>query len=82
MIIVEQDPIKIFIGHGRDGQWLQVKNHLHDQFGFDIVAYELGPRAGLSVKQVLESMLNENAFAILVLTGEDIKNDGESSGKA
>lgn len=76
-IVVKQAPIKIFIGHGRDRQWLEVKNHLQDQHGFEIVAYEVGPRAGLSIKQVLETMLNQSSFAILILTGEDIRNDGE-----
>ena len=65
-------PIKIFIGHGNDNQWRDLKDHLHDQHGFDVVSYEVGPRAGFSVKEVLESMLNDSSYAILVLTGEDM----------
>ncbi len=76
-IDLPKEPIKIFIGHGKNNQWLYLKNHLHDLHGFDIIDYEVGPRAGLSIKDVLESMLNEGSFALLVLTGEDIKNDGE-----
>jgi len=72
----EEKPIRIFIGHGRDNQWRDLKDHLRDQQGFDVTAYEIGPRAGLSVKEVLESML-ESSFAFLVLTGEDIHQDGE-----
>ena len=39
--------------------------------------YEIGPRAGKSIKEVLEEMLDESSFALLVLTGEDIHTDGE-----
>lgn len=77
VIRVDSQPIKIFIGHGHDNQWRDLKDHLHEQHGFDVTAYELGPRAGLSVKDVLESMLNESSFAFIVLTGEDIDTDGE-----
>jgi predicted nucleotide-binding protein len=38
----------------------------------------MGPRAGLSVKEVLQKMLSESSFATLVLTGEDIHSDGET----
>ena len=77
IIQVESDPIKVFIGHGNDNQWRDLKDHLQDQHGFDVTAYEVGPRAGASVKEVLESMLNESSFAFLIFTGEDIDNEGE-----
>lgn len=76
-IVVETDPIKVFIGHGGDMQWRLLKDHLQDSQGFEVIAYEIGPRAGLSVKQILEEMLNKSSIAFLVLTGEDVKNYGE-----
>lgn len=76
-ISTESDPIKIFIGHGRDKQWRDLKDHLHDLHGLDVVAYEVGPRAGLSIKEVLQDMLNASSFAILALTAEDQHADGE-----
>lgn len=76
-IKVESQPINIFIGHGHDKQWRDLKDHLHEKHGFNVTAYEIGPRAGLSVKEVLESMLNESSFAFLVLTGEDIDTYSE-----
>lgn len=66
----------IFIGHGRDEQWRELKNHLQDEHNFKVNAYEVGPRAGLGVKDVLEKMLDESSIAFLVLTGEDIDNCG------
>jgi predicted nucleotide-binding protein len=68
---------KVFIGHGRDQQWRDLKDHLQDKHGIDVIAYEVGPRAGLSIKEVLEDMLESSSFALLVLTGEDVHNDGE-----
>jgi len=76
-ITISSMPIKIFIGHGNNDQWRDLKDHLHEQHGFDVVAYEVGPRAGLSVKEVLESMLNDSSYAILVLTGEDMDAYGQ-----
>ncbi len=76
-IVVAPTPITIFIGHGHDSQWRDLKDHLHDQHGFHVSAYEIGPRAGLSVKEVLQTMLSKSSFALLVLTGEDIHSDGE-----
>ena len=70
-------PITIFIGHGRDSQWRNLKDHLQDQHSYKVVAYEIGPRAGLSVKEVLNDMLDKSSMAFLVLTGEDIHSDGE-----
>ena len=76
-ITVTSEPVKIFIGHGNNKQWRDLKDHLHDHHGLKIITYEIGPRAGLSVKEVLESMLNESSFAFLILTGEDIDSYGE-----
>jgi hypothetical protein len=75
--IVTSEEVQIFIGHGRDPQWRQLQEHLRDHHGFKVTAYEVGPRAGMSVKEVLEEMLASSAFALLVLTGEDLHADGE-----
>ncbi len=76
-IVVESEPVKVFFGHGQDSQWRDLKDHLHEKHGFEVVAYEIGPRAGLSVKEVLNEMLNKSSFALLVLTGEDQDADGK-----
>jgi len=76
-IVVVKDPIKVFIGHSNNDQWRILKDHLHDLHHIEVIAYEIGPRAGLSVKEVLENMLNRSSIAFLVLTGEDITNYGE-----
>src|ERR1035437_5115590 len=38
--------MKIFIGHGGNATWKELKDHLHEQHGYDVVAYETGARGG------------------------------------
>lgn len=64
--------VRIFIGHGQNTQWRDLKDHLHEKHGLDVEAYEIGPRAGLTIKEVLDDMLTSSSFAVLVLTGEDL----------
>ena len=76
-IVIESEPLIVFIGHGHNLQWRDLKDHLHEKHGFNVNHYEIGPRAGKSIKDVLEEMLNESSFALLVLTGEDMHINGE-----
>lgn len=76
-VILESEPITVYIGHGHAPEWRDLKDHLQDLHGITVVAYESGPRAGLSVKEVLEQ-LTRASFALLVLTGEDLHADGTS----
>lgn len=68
--------IKIFIGHGRNQQWKELKDHLHDKHNFEVLAYETGARAGYTITEVLEEMSSEASFALLILTAEDNGTDG------
>lgn len=73
---VKVSPV-IFIGHGRSLQWRNLKDHLADQHGYKVEAYETGARAGHTIRDILDDMLNNATFALLVLTAEDEMNDGE-----
>jgi len=68
---------KVFIGHGHNPQWRDLKDHLHEKHGYDVEAYEIGARAGLTVKEVLNDMLTSSSLAFLVLTGEDEDAQGK-----
>lgn len=67
---------KIFIGHGSSTQWRDLKDHLQDQHGYEIVSYETGSRAGHSIRDIIDELLKTSSFAILVMTGEDKMDDG------
>ena len=66
----------IFIGHGRSRQWRDLKDHLTDKHKYKIEAYETGAREGHTIRDVLEEMSSKSSLAFLVMTGEDLKNDG------
>lgn len=76
MGVSKQDPIRIFIGHGRSTEWRDLKDHLRDQHGYDVIAYEVGARAGHAVRDILEEMLQKSSIAFLVLTAEDVTGEG------
>ncbi len=74
----QKETVRVFIGHGRNSQWRDLRDHLRDMHDIEVDAYEIGPRAGQSVKEVLQGMLSRSSFALLVLTGEDLHADGEA----
>ena len=67
----------VFIGHGRSPLWRDLKDHLQDKHYYKIEAYEVGARVGHAIRDILENMLVQSSFAILVLTGEDETSDGK-----
>jgi predicted nucleotide-binding protein len=66
-----RESIKIYIGHGRSIQWRDLKDHLSEKQGFDVVAYETGARAGYTITEVLDDLSEEASIAFLVHTAED-----------
>jgi len=68
--------IKVFIGHGNNTQWRELKDHLHDKHNMDVEYYERGARAGLTINEVLDNMVTKSSFALLVLMGEDEDKEG------
>jgi len=72
----QADDPRVFIGHGRSELWKDLKNHLTDHQKYAVVAYETGARSGHSIRDVLDSMLNDSSFAILIMTAEDEQPDG------
>jgi hypothetical protein len=72
----EPPPPTIFIGHGRNQQWRDLKDQLQDLHGYRVVEFGSGARAGMTIQEVLYKMLGESSFAVLVLTGEDETVEG------
>jgi len=70
------NPPVVFIGHGHDLQWRELKDHLQDKHNFEVDAYEVGARAGHSVRDIIQEMLDKSSFALLVMTAEDCMEDG------
>jgi predicted nucleotide-binding protein len=66
----------VFIGHGRSRLWARVKTYLEDELGLATVTYESESRTGDSIVPVLEKMLEQATFAVLLLTAEDSSQAG------
>lgn len=66
----------VFLGHGGSRLWARVKMFLEDELGLATVTYESEPRVGESIVPVLERMLGQATFAVVVLTAEDDAPDG------
>ena len=70
-----QDPC-VFIGHGQSKLWARVQVFLKDDHNLKIVSYESESRASNSITSILEDMLNQATFAVLILTAEDETSQG------
>lgn len=73
---VKSGTSSVFIGHGRTKLWARVKVFLEDDLGLQTVTYESEPRTGHSIVPVLERMLDQATFAVLVFTAEDDTAEG------
>jgi predicted nucleotide-binding protein len=74
---VPQPSPRVFIGHGRSGQWRDLKDHLHELHGYEVEAYETGARAGHTIRDILQDMITRSSFAVLVMTAEDETADSD-----
>ena len=74
---VQRPPVVVFIGHGRSSDWRAVKDHLQDKHHYKVDAYEVGSRAGHTIRDVLSTMLNTSTFALLMMTAGDETLDGQ-----
>lgn len=66
----------MFLGHGDSDDWRKTKDHLQDKHGHTVEAYEVGSRAGHTIRDVLSSMMSASSIAFLVMTAEDEQADG------
>jgi predicted nucleotide-binding protein len=66
----------VFIGHGRDRAWLELKNFLEDRLGLPVVEFNVEPAAGVATTERLGDLLQQAGFALLVCTAEDSHQDG------
>mgnify|MGYP003576749308 CR=1 FL=1 len=77
----EEDTVRqpcVFIGHGRSRLWARLKLFLENELGLATLTYESESRTGDSIVPILEKMLDQTTFAVLLLTAED---EGINGGK-
>jgi predicted nucleotide-binding protein len=67
---------KIFIGHGHSLVWRELQNFLEHRLHLTTDEFNSVSTAGIATSDRLEEMLNNAAFAFLILTAEDEQPDG------
>jgi predicted nucleotide-binding protein len=67
----------IVIGHGHSHQWMLLKDFLIDRLNLPFDEFNRISTAGVATANRLEQMLDNAAFAFLVLTAEDEQADGK-----
>jgi len=68
---------KVFIGHGRSRQWMELKDFIADRMGLDYDEFNRVPVAGVTNIARLSEMLDGAGIAFVVLTAEDETADGK-----
>lgn len=67
----------IFIGHGRSPLWREVKDFVQDRLRLPWDEFNRVPVAGVTNIARLSEMLDDAAFALIIMTAEDQRIDGE-----
>ena len=67
---------KVFIGHGQSLLWRELKDFIEDRLQLPWEEFNRLSVAGTTTVERLDQMLNETAFAFLVMTAEDEQIDG------
>jgi Predicted nucleotide-binding protein containing TIR-like domain len=67
----------VFVGHGRSPDWKSVDSFLRDKLDLNVEEFNRDPAAGVHTTDRLSEMLNMACFALLVMTPEDLHDDGK-----
>ncbi len=73
---------KIFIGHGRSKIWLELNRFLSKRLHLECDEFNGEPTAGQTTQQRLQNMLDNAAFAFLIMTAEDLDQYGNYHARA
>ncbi|MDK2375055.1 TIR domain-containing protein [Serratia fonticola] len=71
----------IFIGHGRSPIWRELKDYIKDKLNLPYDEFNRVPVAGVSNTHRLQQMLDQAAFAFLIMTAEDESSSGSKQAR-
>lgn len=77
----EPPPFRVFMGHGGDPQWRDLRDALRDHHGFDVEAFERVTRVGQTISEIVRGMIFSSTVGVLVLTRSDKQDDGTWHGR-
>ncbi|MFD6103120.1 TIR domain-containing protein [Nocardia salmonicida] len=82
MASVPQLGTRVFIGHGRSPLWRELKDYVQDTLGLPVDEFNKVQMAGITTVARLTDILDNAAFAFLVMTAEDETADGKLTARA
>ncbi|ANH69635.1 TIR domain-containing protein [Mitsuaria sp. 7] len=74
-------PSHIFIGHGRSPLWRELKDYIQDQLRLQPDEFNRVSAPGVTTLDRLKQMMDDAAFAFLVMTAEDEMSDGNKQAR-
>jgi sugar/nucleoside kinase (ribokinase family) len=66
----------VFVAHGRDPAWYQIKEFIEQECELRVYAFETESWESRNITEALSGYLDRCSFAVCVLTGEDMTEDG------
>ena len=67
---------KIFISHGRANDWREVQEYIERDLEINTLELAQEPNCGRTILQKLEEESSKCNFAVIVMTGDDLDEDG------
>jgi predicted nucleotide-binding protein len=64
-------PRRIFISHGRSGDWREVQDYVQREIRFDTLELAQEPSQGRTILQKLDEESTKCGYAVIVMTGDD-----------
>lgn len=76
---LQERPRRVFLSHGRGAAWLEVRHYLEKDSHLDLEVVELAaePNKGRTVSQKLMEEADHCSYVVILMTGDDLMNDGE-----
>lgn len=71
-------PVRVFITHGRAQDWRAVKDHIENEVGIKTAELAQQPNLGRTVIEKLLDTADECDCAVIVMTGDDMNDQGEA----
>lgn len=68
---------KVFISHGRSKEWTKIQPYLERDLGIQTLELAQEPNLGRTILQKLNEESQKCSVAVIVMTGEDMTEDGE-----
>jgi hypothetical protein len=68
---------RVFLSHGRSSEWVKIQTYLEKDIEIPTLELAQVPNLGRTVLQKLQEEAQKCSIAVIVMTGDDMTNEGE-----